>query len=200
MKCFIGGIGGVGKTTIVRELKGVYGDCEVLYGSQILFQALSIPIGDYDALRAVPLQVKEQVFNMEVAPILDWMGRYGRHILLDAHYLSFIDERPYRVVGDWIMQMDVLVLVETRADVILERLKAGVSRSDRMNLSASVVSNIEKQLDVTNRLLAHSRTDAKRLSIEYQKPLIIIDNSHEVIIAVEALADLLRQPNLLEQP
>jgi adenylate kinase len=191
MKCFVGGIGGVGKTTIVRALKEVHGDCEIIYGSQVLFQALSIPIGDYDALRAVPPQLKDGVFDKEITAILGRMENYGRHLLLDAHYLSFIDERPYRVVGDWISQMDVLVLIETRADVILDRLKAGVSRSDRMDRSVILRTSSEMQLDVINRLLAYSRTEAERLSIEYHKPLKMIDNSHGVALAIEAFADIL---------
>jgi len=54
MNYLVGGVSGVGKTTTLNELRRRLDQCEIIRGSDLMFTALGLTVGDYAALRALP--------------------------------------------------------------------------------------------------------------------------------------------------
>ena len=192
MKCFVGGIGGSGKTSLITATARLVDGCEVIHGSKLLFEALGLSQGDYMALRGIAAEVKEQVFGRELQNRLARQLAPGNHLLIDAHYLNFWGQESRRVVGPWIAAMDILVVLEVDAGVIARRLEGDCGRSDRLVQDEGVGVSNQVSLEVIQKRLTETRVEAGRLALKYGKPLIAIDNSYALSSAVEVLSSELR--------
>lgn len=189
-KCFVGGVSGSGKTTLLTELQGRSDNCDVILGSRLLFLALGLRVGDYAALRAIPASVKDRVFSEVMQPLLDQADATGRNVLLDAHYLNFSKGTSRSVVFDWVGRMDTLVLIDTDAATIWGRIKSDENRVERIGEHGTLNRDLNGHLASIERSLEETRTEAKRLSVKYKKPLRTIDNSSDLHSALGMLSQV----------
>ncbi|HSX42300.1 MAG TPA: ATP-binding protein [Candidatus Saccharimonadales bacterium] len=130
---FVGGVNGVGKSTLLDAIAKKSSNFRVVKGSEELMRWLGIP-GDYDALRALPREKKRVEWVKCLEKLLD--DHYGHDLLVDAHYLNMIDGVVTEVVGEWIAWFDAAVLVTAPPAEILKRIEGdrarerGLFRSD----------------------------------------------------------------------
>lgn len=119
MKYFIGGVNGVGKTTLLLAIKKARPDFEIIKGSQHLMEYLGFP-GDYDALRTMSFDYASEKFGEMIEILL----RKHENIIFDSHYLNLVEgvlSPP--VTGEWIQKFDVLLLLDASPETVLQRIQ-----------------------------------------------------------------------------
>lgn len=161
---FIGGINGVGKTTLLKEIGERESGFEVVSGSQCLMQWLGIKLGDYASLRSLPDDFKDREMDKMMQWLLAQRPGSKKHLLFDAHFLNIKEDSIVGATGDWIGLMDALFVVTAGSDEILHRIEVDQLNSGRTrpifkgNTDAAqklilIDSYQEKTLEVT-RVLA----------------------------------------------
>lgn len=120
LKYFVGGVNGVGKTTLLKAIADADPSFVVVRGSEELMKWLGIP-NDYDALRALPQEFKKKEWVGCLADILT--RTTDQDLLLDAHYLNLINGEQTIVTDVWLDAFDVAVLVEATPGEIYARIR-----------------------------------------------------------------------------
>src|SRR5665213_1727358 len=87
---FIGGVNGVGKSTLLKRIQEKRpNDFEVISGSKLLMESLGIA-GDYDALRALSNEQKAQAWAECVNQLLE--APRTANLLVDSHYVNLVND------------------------------------------------------------------------------------------------------------
>lgn len=116
---FVGGVNGVGKTTLLKKIAETQPGFVVVKGSEELMKWLGIP-GDYEALRALPDEQKREEWARCLERLFE--ANQGRSLLVDGHYLNLIDGVVTSVMGEWACRFDAFVLVTAPTVDILRRI------------------------------------------------------------------------------
>ena len=174
-KLFLGGINGVGKTTLaslVQELRPLW---QVVHVSKEYMKFLNLPEGAYDQLRSLPesshrASLRQLVNNLLVAhadtPV----------VILDAHYVVFDQaEYPILKVGEWIKEFDGLILVEAKAEDIDQRVHHDTLVGVRQRYMSSEASS---RIGIIEENLLYNRIMAQRVSDWFGVDLFIVSNAN----------------------
>lgn len=173
-KFFLGGINGVGKTTLaslVQELRPLW---RVIHGSKEYMKFLNLPDGAYDQLRSLPesshrASLRQLVNNLLTAhadaPVM----------ILDAHYVVFDQsEHPILKIGEWIKEFDGLILVEAKAEDIDKRVYRDTLVGTRHRYISGEASS--RACIIEDNLLCN-RAMAQRVSDWFSVDLSIVSNT-----------------------
>ena len=121
---FVGGVNGVGKTTLLDAIAKTQPGFRVVKGSNVLMDYLGIP-GDYEALRTLPQEEKIDQFGRCLEGIF---SHQNENTLVDAHYLNLIRDEVYMATGEWLCHFNALVLVTAPTRQILGRIRRDRNR------------------------------------------------------------------------
>lgn len=173
---FIGGINGVGKTSITNSLAGRCSKIKVLSGTEELMERLGIEKGGYEQLRRIPEEEKSEAF---AELFLDLKKSYQRNdiVLVTGHYVKILNGRITPSFGPWYGVCTAAILVASEPNMILKRIlrdELEGSRADR-GLFKTDSSMEEKVRCLNNAQILSSKilTCAKR---EYKIPGFRIEN------------------------
>lgn len=175
---FIGGINGVGKTTLIKEIGNRYNDFEVVRGSQCFMQWLGIEPGDYVALRSLPDDFKDKEMDKMMKWLLTQNPERSKHLLFDAHFLNIKQDSIINATGDWIGMMDALLVVTANNDEILTRIKSDEMSNGRTRPIFRPNADVGQKLELLKSYQEKTLEAAKSLSLKYCLPLIEIRNQN----------------------
>ncbi len=128
MNFWIGGINGVGKSTILKRVAVMDENLEYVSTSQLLMNHLGLG-GDYEKFRALPQSKKVAAMGVVMNQIKSKKTTICR--LFDGHYTNLIYGDFSAVTGGWIEHMDGLVLIAAPLNDVYRRIESDYKTRDR---------------------------------------------------------------------
>lgn len=117
---YLGGINGVGKTTIAQEVSKEFLTLRILHGATELMKLLGICAGDYDLLRKMSEKVKSQAVEEIFRNVA--IESQNSDIIVVAHYVKILNGMITPSYGLWYGHCQKLVLVVGPPEDILDRI------------------------------------------------------------------------------
>ncbi len=147
--CFIGGINGVGKSTLISEIEKIK-KCRIIHGSALLMERMGLNKDDYDSLRKLPDKLKDEEWDKAMNYVIE-TSEIGQCTLIDSHYLHIKLGIITNVLGDWISSMDGLFLISASSSEIYRRINIDANRKGKKrniftNGPVSPTGEVEKYL------------------------------------------------------
>jgi hypothetical protein len=170
---FMGGVNASGKSTLAREISSVKPEFEVIHTGAAIMERLGIAPGDIDTLRALPEVDKRR----ENEAMLSELTRrsLGRSALYDSHYLNMIEGKVTRlIIGRGPFDLDGLLLVEAKPEVLYERIKRDAPTKNRRLFPHDVTP--ARALDILNVYTRRTREECNRLAKTFNLPTLILQN------------------------
>jgi adenylate kinase len=174
---FIGGINGVGKTTLLKEIGEKHSEFEVVRGSQCLMQWLGIKPGDYTSLRSLSDDFKDEEMSKMMQWLLAQRPGNNKHLLFDAHFLNIKEDSIVKATGDWIGLMDALLVVTASNDEVLRRIELDQLSSGRSRPIFKENAGTAQKLSLIDSYQEKTLEEARTLAQKYCLPLIEIKNN-----------------------
>lgn len=172
---FAGGINGVGKSSVLKEVCRINPKFRIFNGSRALMKRLKIS-NNYKLLESLNNNLKNKVQEkLMLGTILKWKKK-RQHLIVDAHFYFFKKGKPINVVGKWISKFDGLFLIYSSPSEILKRIQKDEKSLKRLrdifpdNCGFSQkINNIKKYLKLETDL-------CKKISSKYSIPFFMINN------------------------
>ena len=143
---FLGGINGVGKTSIAQAIFKRCPSLRVIQGSGELMKQLNISVGDYRTLQKISERVKRQALEIIFCNLKS--QSQAHEIIITGHYVKVLNGIIASDFGPWFQNCDKLVLVVSPPKQIINRVLIDEVNRKRMqrNLFGSKLSNIDDQI------------------------------------------------------
>jgi broad-specificity NMP kinase len=125
MKILFGGVNGSGKSTLLELVSKALG-YPVIYVSGEFMHHMGYGT-DYERLRAIPNSVRDEKLSQFMKELLHVEG----NALFDSHYLNLVRGNISDVTGDWIKDVDALVLVSAPIEIVWQRITLDSGWRDR---------------------------------------------------------------------
>lgn len=175
LQYFIGGVNGVGKTTLLENVDSLHLGFNIVKGSDRFMKWLGLQAGDYTSLRNLPNDYK----NTQFAEMIDHLV-YKQHetdvsLLLDAHYLLCKRGEVIDTTGPWFARMDVLIVLTADPSVIHRRILEDPKDRDVFPPNIST----DEQISLITLYQGKTLAKVKELSEQHGIPYFEIDNSHD---------------------
>lgn len=182
---FWGGVNGVGKSSILKELVKKHPEFKVFRGSLELMKWLSIRRGDYDTLISLPNNYK----NAESIKMMNRLIHRGvsknKTLIIDAHYLNYEQGRVIDLPDEWMASIDAMFVISASPATILKRITADQINNDRHRNLLPINTTREQKIKIINQFLSVTVNKAIKISKKYKIPYFIIDNNIGQSHAVE---------------
>lgn len=189
--CFVGGINGTGKTTVLAEVKKLNSNLEVIKGSAAFMQWLGLPPGDYDSLRGLSANHKDQEFAKLILATADRVKEQKATTLVDAHYINIIEGSIADCTGDWMGKFDALFVITANYQAVFDRIcqDEELSKRNRSLFPKGADTNFKKKL-ITQYLEA---TDilARKLSKKHRVPYFRLENNQQAIDTAQEFSQII---------
>ena len=181
MKIYVGGVNGVGKTTVLEALFKETG-FPVKHATQEFLKFLGIP-GDYNELRKLDDEYRKLQLNQFMSEI----AASRKSFILDSHYLIMVDGVIKSVIDEWIKQYDLLIYLTAPAEVILERLN-----SDNRDRALFSSNDRLQQIHELQLFLDKTKNEVNSTANKYKIPMCILETDQELMVVVNSLKDRLQ--------
>lgn len=187
---FLGGVNGVGKTTILNSLLEANPNFELFKGSAKLMARLNLQPGDYTGLRALPDELKE----MEVSAMMEEVLAEGKPedspLIIDAHYINYKRGEMRDATGPWMRHLSCLFVIEAPAEIILQRANEDLESGKRSRDFLPDNLTPEEQLFWVNNYLRVTQEKVLEVSNLYSVPWIAVENHG---VSIESVVETLRE-------
>lgn len=173
---FIGGINGVGKTTILTEISKKDSNFEVIKISICLMNWLGIKEKDSIAFTKVPESIKSR----ELVKMMESLIKRGqlskKTLLFDSHYIIPTNRGLVEATGNWISNMDSLFILTSPAEEILARIEGEEIKTGRQRSIINTNMPQKQKLNILRIYQEKCLDCAKSISKKYKLPLYEITN------------------------
>ncbi|MCD6270515.1 hypothetical protein J7J23_01905 [bacterium] len=116
---FIGGVNGVGKTSIIREVVTISPSVLAVDGAKELMKRLNINNDNYDKLRNMPDELVEKAL-ISLFRLLS--QRKNKDVLITGHYVKIFNDKITPSIGPWYRYCDVLMLIYSNPEAIIRHI------------------------------------------------------------------------------
>lgn len=182
MKIFVGGINGVGKTSVVKAAAGALG-YEYIHGSSLLMKYLGFD-SDYEKLRAL----KQEERDIALGTCMQEMLLSKDNVIADSHYMGLVRGKVDQVTGEWIAGFDAFILISASFEDVWSRIEADSKDRDRALFPLG--NSAEENKRMLYNYMIRTQEEFLSLSRKYHKPHIEIPNQHNMSQkTVEALVE-----------
>lgn len=166
---FIGGINGVGKTSVAELICSLDNRFRVIKGSQVMMQRLGIE-NDYDAFRAMDENVK----NAEFINLLNELRDAKGSTIVTGHFVKILDGTLSPSLGPWYSICNRIILLTSNPKMILKRIMVDEAQSMRVNrrLFSSYMTSHNLQV-----AFLHNAQDLSRSVLESIQETASIDTA-----------------------
>lgn len=173
---FIGGVNGVGKSSLCSAVANQSDKYWYINGSSLLMERLGIRDGDYDSLRSCPEKLKSDAMVELLADVRKRTEQSGQIGLYCGHFVKLYLGKNFSSKGAWFKEVDGLMLVWSTPSAILQRIHLDEKTGRRTNRALFFnSSNFYKMLCLTRaQLLSYSVAISQ--ARKYHKPLKITFN------------------------
>jgi len=173
---FCGGVNGVGKSSFLQTLILTHPEFEVLSGSKKLMEWLNLKSGDYNSLRDLNDDYKNDELDKMMNKILRNRKSTNKKLIIDGHYFNYNRGDIIDCVGNWISLVDALFVISASPETILRRVKKDeIVNSYERNLFPTNLTR-DRKLSILKIFLEITQNKAKEISKKYNLPLFIINN------------------------
>lgn len=176
---FLGGLNGVGKSTITEKASQ---NCSLkaVRGSERLMKELGFSAGEYEKLREISTEKKQRTTE-KIFVELETKAE-DEDLIVSAHYIKVVrgDVTPSR--GPWYGHCDKLILVVASPEEILDRinLDENTGKRTQRSLFGSRTAREEK-LKLLKQAQELSREVFQEKAEELEVPTLLVRNPEERI-------------------
>lgn len=168
---FIGGIEGVGKTTLTSRAATLLSNTINLTASNIIREKSNI-----EDIATIPYTQQEQCL---IRGISESFKTTNKRLLLDAHYICFEDDKDYEVVKDdfW-QETKAFIHISSNVDSIYKRS----TRDEIDGIKKRSLNDLPsiKSIEEISRRQELSRKEAVFVAKHFNKPLIHLMNNESL--------------------
>jgi adenylate kinase len=182
MKVFVGGINGVGKTSVVKAAARELG-YEYIHGTSLLMNYLGFD-SDYEQLRAL----KQEERDIALGKCMEELLASKDKVIADSHYMGLVRGKVDQVTDAWISGFDAFVLISAPFEDVWSRIEADSKHRDRALFPQG--NSTEENKRMLYNYMTRTRDEFLALSLKYHKPHIEISNRKDE--QKLALGDLVR--------
>ncbi len=175
----VGGVNGVGKSSLLQEISANYPEFEVFKGSAKFMEWLGLPPGDYKALQELPDDYKNLEVCKMMMQIFKSKPRPGKTLLIDAHYFNYKQGALIDATGEWVSFLDALFVVLAPPETILQRLELDQTTKDRARDILPPNADYNKKIEMLYGFIQATINKAQELSQKYKIPYFLINNGSE---------------------
>lgn len=175
---FVGGVSGVGKSTLLEAVSNKQPDMRIVHGASMLLRALGLAPNDYEALRNTNENQKNSAYaRIVMHEAVDNVGQPGV-VVFDSHYLNLVRGGVHRTVGTLdesrMFALDGLILVTTTNPATIYNRVARDTSRDRALFPVGAT-------EATCNAIMHNYCDAtqaefERLTHVLAMPSLVIRN------------------------
>ena len=128
MRIYVGGVNGVGKSTVLASVLAKHPDWKTVHMTGIFMDWLGFG-QDYTRLRALPSEVRDR----ELAACIQEMMRVSADApcFYDSHYLNMKEGKIDQIVGPWLSTFDGSLLISCPTPRLFERLQQDTKVRER---------------------------------------------------------------------
>lgn len=128
MRIYVGGVNGVGKSTLLASVLAKRPDWKTVHMTGALMDWLGFG-RDYARLRALPSEVRDR----ELAACIERMMQAPVDVpcFYDSHYLNMKEGKVDQIVGPWLSMFDGSLLISCPTSLLFERLQQDVKVRER---------------------------------------------------------------------
>jgi adenylate kinase len=173
MNILVGGVNGVGKSTILRRVAQLDGRFEVVHYTSALMQQMGLAPGDYDDLRRFTQAQRTQA-TVELMKNLT-SRQTSKFRLIDGHYLTLVWGEVTNISGPWVASLDALILITAAPEVVWRRISSDEYVRDR-ELFAVDSNQTDRRTQLTS-YITQTEAEFDKLVLTYQKPHFRLDHS-----------------------
>lgn len=172
----VGGVNGVGKSSLTQELSVRYPEFEVFRGSTRFMEWLRLPPGDYEVLQKLPEDYKSAELEKMMAEVFKNGVSGGKTLIIDAHYFNYKHGELIDATGGWVSQLDALFVVSVSPATILRRIELDqVTGGRKRDVLPHNISRTQK-IELLGKFLRVTVDKAQDLSKKYSVPYFVINN------------------------
>jgi adenylate kinase len=182
MKVFVGGINGVGKTSVVKAAAEELG-YQYVHGTSLLMKYLGFD-SDYEKLRAL----KQGERDIALGECMEELLASKDNVIADSHYMGLVRGKVDQVTDAWISGFDAFVLISAPFEDVWSRIETDSKHRDRA-LFPPGNSTEENKLMLYN-YMTRTQEEFLSLAMKYGKPHVEISNRKDE--QKRALGDLVR--------
>jgi len=175
MNIFVGGVNGVGKSTILRRVTQIDKRFEVIHLASGIMQQLGLAPGSYDALRDTPSKAQSAATTIMMQALVSRKTQQVR--LIDGHYSYLIEGTQRSATDTWIKLLDAYVLVTAAPEVIWRRINSDEVLRDR-DLFTADSSDAAKQAQLA-QFIKVDETDFEALAKAHQKDHFVLTHNDD---------------------
>jgi len=166
----------VGKSSLARDIQRAEPAIEVVHTTSAMMDWLGIKPGNYDALRSLPDDYKQQQNERMFQARLTTPPLDEHPLLFDSHYLNLVDGRVSRLIqGDWPKYLGGLVLIYADIEVVYDRIQRDAPARNRRLFPPG--STPRQQLDVLQTFARQTEAEFRAIADRFSLPSIAIQNS-----------------------
>lgn len=176
MHYFLGGINGVGKSSLLAEINKIKPEYLIINHSKEFMKWLGIG-DDYDRLRKKDPNSLSKLDSEFVNSLISKNSQ--KTLILNSHYTLLIKGKIFKPSCPWMAKFDVLILITAPAKEILKRINKDLSQRDRALFSPEI-SN-EERLKLIRKYAELEKTEFVNLATKLKKPHLIIVNQEDKI-------------------
>ncbi|MEX0918403.1 MAG: AAA family ATPase [Candidatus Paceibacterota bacterium] len=169
---FVGGVNGVGKSTLLTEISIRYPEFRIIKGSSLFMEWLGVTPGDYNSLRSLPDYYKISEFNKMMDNLLSKQVLDERVMLVDAHYFHYKRGEMIDTTGDWMSSLNALFVITGEVEEIFKRVLEDTKDRDLFPRGTSRY----EQKELLRIYLEGTNQKAQEISNRYRIPLFTINN------------------------
>lgn len=173
---FVGGVNGVGKSALIEGLTKQHSDFEVFPSSDRLMAWLGIEVGDYEALRKFPEDLKRAEFNRLMTNVLSRREWTKKVLVVSAHFWNYKGGNLIDATGEWMSFLDALFVVTAKPETILAHLEGDEERAGKTRDLFTVGILRGEKIAMLRYYLARTMDKASDVSSRYLIPLFVINN------------------------
>ena len=191
---FIGGINGVGKTSIIKKFSKKQRNSSLVFGSAFFMDWLGIKKGEYEALQRVPDKKALAELNKMVTYLVKKkkFDEYISYVFIDGHFLNIRNGIAKKWVGDWFALMDGMVLVTSSPTDILKRIENDKKKKNRKRNIFPSGGGYREKIKCIVKWNKMSENIIIELGRKYHIPIKIINNKGDNISkAVDQLTNFI---------
>lgn len=191
---FIGGINGVGKTSVIKTFSKKQRNRSLVFGSAFFMDWLGIKKGEYEALQKVPdkkalAELNEMVNYLVKKKKFD---KYVSYVFIDGHFLNIRNGIAKKWVGKWFALMNGMVLMISSPTDILKRIENDMKKKNRKRNIFFGTETYKEKIKFIVKWNKMSENIIIELGRRYHIPIKIINNKgNNISKAVDQLTNFI---------
>ena len=186
---FIGGVNGVGKSSIIYSICKVLSHAQKVADSSDFMEYLGLEINNYDTLRLMDSGLKNYKYEKFVREIISKNRNSNNILLFDGHYLNFIHDIKIDVTGNWMIYLDELILIDTTTNILYNNILKDMHIKDREILK--IIKNKRLAFKRLSLELSATRDKYRDICKVFGKNETIIYNNRSIDNSVDQILEII---------